>query len=224
MEFAGRFRADLKISLRTLLRSPGFAVTAVLVMTLGIGTSISLFTIMRSVLFKPLSLNEPKRLIALYDGGEAGRTSFGPVAPGDFYEWQRESHGFEQMALWNRSAFRASGDDRSLPEYIDSGIATGNFFSTLGITPALGRLFVPEDDRHGAHLTTILSWSFFQRRFHGDMTIVGRNMRLDDDSYTIIGVLPQSSITQIRQSMFGYPFRLRNRQRRCRLTAIMVFK
>ncbi|HEX3436990.1 MAG TPA: ABC transporter permease [Pseudacidobacterium sp.] len=182
---------DIRISIRTLLRTPGFAVVAVLVMALGIGANVALFTVVRSVLLKPLPFKDPEKLVALYDHMDDGKTAYLFVAPGDFYDWQKQTHSFEQMAIWKWSGFNASGDRNELPEFADAGAGSWNLLSTLGISPVLGRSFVSDDDRPGARFTTILSWSFFKRRFNADPSTLGKTIRLNGKPYTIIGVLPE---------------------------------
>jgi predicted permease len=182
-----RLARDLRYALRVLWRSPGFALTAILVMALGIGASVSLFTVVRSVLLRPLPFAQPGRLVAIY--GRDGKTG-NVVASGDFYDWQKATHGFEQMAIWRWTGFNMSGDAGELPEFLNAGTGSWNLFSVLGVSPALGRSFTPADDNVSAARTVLLSWSFFERRFNGDPAIIGKTIRLNTLSYTVIGVLP----------------------------------
>jgi predicted permease len=184
MEKLGR---EFRCALRGLWRAPGFAMIAIAVMTLGIGASVSLFTVVRSVLLRPLPFTQPGRLVALYGRDRKGGNI---VAPGDFHDWQKATHGFEQMAIWRWTGFNMSGDAGELPEFLNAGAGSWNLFSTLGVSPALGRSFTPADDNVSAARTVLLSWSFFERRFNGDASIVGRTIRLNSLPYTVIGVLP----------------------------------
>jgi len=183
----GKLSRELRYALRVLWRSPGFAGIAILVMALGIGASASLFTMVRSVLLRPLPFPDPDRLVALY--GRDGKNGNG-VASGDFYDWQQAAHGFEQMAIWRWTGFNMSGDAGELPEFLNAGTGSWNLFSTLGVSPALGRSFTPADDNVSAARTVLLSWSFFERRFNGDPSILGKTIRLNTLPYTVIGVLP----------------------------------
>ena len=180
---------DVKYALRALVRTPGFSVMAVLVMALGIGASVALFTVVRSVVLRPLPFAEPDRLVALYshDNRSANLT-----APGDFYDWQKSSHGYQQMAIWRWTGYNMAGSGGELPEFLNAGTCSWNLFATLGVSPALGRWFTPNDDQAGAGSTVILSWSFFERRFNGDAGILGKAIRLNSRVYTVIGVLPDS--------------------------------
>jgi predicted permease len=180
---------DLKYATRTLRRTPGFATVAILVMALGIGANVALFTVVRSVLLNPLPFPAPNQLGALYGKADTGKG--GTIAAGDFYDWQSESHSFEQMAIWRWSGYNMAGDRNELPEFLQAVTCSWNLFSTLGVQPALGRSFVSADDTDEASHTVILSWSFFKRRFNADPSILGKTIRLNAQPYTVVGVLPQ---------------------------------
>ncbi len=200
---------DLRVSLRTLSRSPGFALVSVLIIAIGIGANVSLFTIVRSVLLKPLPFKDPERLVMLYGcGRHCSPDGFNIVASGDFLDWQRQSHGFEQMAIWRWDGFTLSGIKGELPESLDAGVASWNLFSTLRVQPKLGRLFTEADDRKGAERTAILSWSLFHRRFQGDPSILGTKIRLYGFEYTLIGILPESFTYPDPHVELWVPYRL----------------
>ena len=180
---------DLRYATRTLRRTPGFATITILVMALGIGANVALFTVVRSVLLNPLPFPAPNRLIALYGKSDTGKG--GTVAAGDFYDWQSESHSFEQMAIWRWTGYNMAGARSELPEFLQGVTCSWNLFSTLGVQPTLGRSFVSSDDMDAASPTVILSWSFFKRRFNADSSIIGKTIRLNSQPYTVVGVLPQ---------------------------------
>jgi predicted permease len=180
---------DLRYATRTLTRTPGFATIAILVMALGIGANVALFTVVRSVLLNPLPFPAPNQLVALYAKADTGKG--GSVAAGDFYDWQSESHSFEQMAIWRWTGYNMAGDRGELPEFLQAVTCSWNLFSTLGGEPALGRTFVSTDDADAATPTVILSWSFFKRRFNANSSIIGKTIRLNAEPYTVVGVLPQ---------------------------------
>jgi predicted permease len=183
-----RWSQDLRYAVRQLRRSPGFTTIAILVMALGIGANVALFTVVRSVLLNPLPFPAPNQLIALYGDSGAGK---GAVAAGDFYDWQSGSHSFEQMAIWRWTGYNMSGNRSELPEFLQAVTCSWNLFSTLGVQPVLGRSFVSNDDTDAASPVVILSWSFFKRRFHADASVIGKTIRLNTQSYTVVGVLPQ---------------------------------
>ena len=188
-----KFLRDLRYGARTLTRSPGFALTAILVMALGIGATTSLFTIVRAVLLKPLPFRDPDKLVMVYEHFRQATDGdgFNVVSSGDFNDWRQRTHGFEDMAAWRITGFDLTGEHAELPEVVEAAGGSWNLFSILGIQPALGRTFRPEEDQVGANQVALLTWSFFQRRFSGDTSVIGKQVRLDSTPYEIIGVLPR---------------------------------
>jgi predicted permease len=186
---------DVRIGIRTLFRSPGFSVLAVLVMALCIGAATSLFTVMRSVLLRPLPFREPDRLVMLYDHfrdpeNNAQGFNYNPVAPADYLDWRAQTHGFEDMAAWYYFPPNLTGEHGELPEVVQAGGGSWNLFPLLGVNAAIGRTFAESEDHPDANVV-ILTWSLFQRRFGGDSSIVGRQIHLNGKPYTVIGVLPK---------------------------------
>jgi predicted permease len=192
---------DLKYALRTLSRTPGFSIIAVAVMALCIGAATSLFTIVRSVLLRPLPFQDPDRLVIVHEhfrgawANTPGEFSYNPVAPADFYDWRSKTHGFEDMAIMRYAGYNLTGERDELPESVRASAGSWNLFPLLGVQPALGRTFTESEDRRGSTVV-MLSWSVFQRRFAGDAKMVGRQIHLDGKPYTVVGVLP---------SWFTYP-------------------
>jgi predicted permease len=184
------FGRDLRYAARTLLRTPGFSTVAIVVMAIGIGASVSLFTVVHSILLRPLPFPKSDRLVAIHSLDDPSRPDLdNNTASGDFYDWQKSSQNFEQMALWRITGYNTSADGQ-LPEFLNAGTCSWNLFSTLGVRPALGRAFGPADDSPGAARTMMLSWSFFERRFNRDPAALGSAIRLNGEMYTVIGVLP----------------------------------
>ncbi len=182
---------DLRYSVRTLSRAPGFTVMAVLVMALGIGANTALFTVVRSVLLKPLPYKDPERLAMLYERVKDPKNPDNVVSPASFAQWQKASNGFEQMALAHPWAtYNLSGEGGQLPEKVAAALCSWNLFSTLGVQPAVGRSFQATDDRPEANATVMLSWGLWKRRFGGDPALVGKEIFLNAKSYTVIGVMP----------------------------------
>ena len=186
---------DLRIGVRTLFRSPGFSVIAIVVMALCIGATTSLFTVVRSVLLRPLPFRDPDRLVMLYEHFRDARSNaegfnYNVVAPADFYDWRAQTHGFEDMAAWRYWQFNLSGERSELPELVSARAGTWNLFAMLGVQPALGRNFTESEDRPGGN-AVMLTWNLFERRFGGDPSLVGRQIHLDSKPYTVVGVLPK---------------------------------
>jgi predicted permease len=189
--FVESISRDLKYALRTLSRTPGFTLMAVLVMALGIGANAALFTVVRSVLFKPLPYKDPGRLVTLYQHDPSAKDQDNYVAAGNFADWKRNSRSFESMAMvtpWAAYDFSEKGG--SYPEKIDAAWCSWNMFSILGVPPAYGRFFNAQDDRPDADATVVLSWGFWKRRLGGNPSIVGRPIFLQGKPYTVIGIMP----------------------------------
>ena len=184
---------DVRYGVRTLLRSPGFASIAILVMALGIGATTSLFTLVRSVLLRPLPFRDPDKLVMLYEHfrQSTGNDPYNVVAPADFRDWRAQTRGFADMGVWRFWGANLTGEHAELPEVVAGAAGSWNLFSVLGVDPVRGRTFTAEEDKPGANNVVILTWSLFQRRFNGDQSIVGRQVRLDSKPYTVVGVLPK---------------------------------
>ena len=182
---------DLRYAARTLGRAPGFTLMAVLVMALGIGANAALFTVVRSVLLKPLPYKDPERLVMLYERVKDPKYPDNVVSPASFAEWVKASKSFEQLALAHQwASYNVSGEGGQLPEKVAAALCSWNLFSTLGVQPAIGRGFQAADDRPEANATVVLSWELWKRRFGGDRGIVGKEIFLNAKPYTVIGVMP----------------------------------
>ena len=186
---------DLRISVRTLFRSPGFSILAVLVMALCVGATTSLFTVVRSVLLRPLPFRDPDRLVMIYEhfrdpSMNAQQFNYNAVAPADYYDWRAQTHGFEDMAAWRYWQFSLTGEHAELPELVSARGGSWNLFPLLGVNAVIGRTFTESEDRLDGD-AVMLTWSLFERRFGGDPSIVGRQIHLDGKPYTVVGVLPK---------------------------------
>jgi predicted permease len=186
---------DLRIGLRTLSRSPGFAIMAIVIMAIGIGANVAIFTVIRSVLLQPLPYRDPSRLASLFEHQthpiDVGYRNYLPVAAGNFAEWKKATQGAAQMAIvstWHQ--YNISAEGGKLPQKVDAAWCSGDFFSVLGIAPALGRLFTEDDDRRGAAAAVVLSAPLWRRRYSSDPGIVGKTIWLDAKPFNVIGVLP----------------------------------
>ncbi|HXR39353.1 MAG TPA: ABC transporter permease [Terracidiphilus sp.] len=187
---------DVRYGVRTLARTPGFASIAILVMALGIGANVALFTIVRSVLMKPLPFKDPDRLVRLYEQSSDGTFPFNQSAAGVFAAWKKQSRSFSDMAMSGYDEYNLSGNGGQLPEAVRSAVFTWNMLPTLGVEPALGRNFTADDDRPSANPTVLLSWGLWKRRYGGSASILNQTVMLDTKSYTVIGVMP---------AWFAYP-------------------
>ncbi|HKV38074.1 MAG TPA: ABC transporter permease [Blastocatellia bacterium] len=182
-----RLRQDLSYSLRMLIRNPVFTAVAVLTLGLGIGGNTAIFSVVNSVLLRPLPYTDPARLMVLHETKLPQFPEFS-VSPGNFLDWQKQADGFEQLAACGNGPSVLSGEGE--PERVEGVRATYNLFQTLGIKPLLGRDFRPDEDQPGHDGVVIISNALWHRRFSGGADAVGRHVTLSNQSYTIIGVMP----------------------------------
>ena len=180
-------KQDLRYGVRTLIKSPGFTVVAVLALTLGIAANTAIFSVVNSVLLRPLPYSEPGRLMQLWEtDSRRGRNDI-PASYPNFADWRSQKHAFEEVVAYADWTFNLTGAGE--PERIRSAIVSSAFFSTLGIKPIHGRAFLPGEDEPGKDLVAVISESLWQRRFNSDPNIVGRSLNLDDKTFTVVGVI-----------------------------------
>jgi predicted permease len=183
---------DLRFSLRTLRRTPGFTVIVILVMALGIGANVAMFTVVRGVLLKPLPFHDPDRLVMLYEAGlhEDDAAGSNVVSGGMYAEWKEQNRSYSSLALAQAIRVQLSGSSGQLPEKLNSALFSWDMLRTLGVQPALGRDFMKDDDSLGASGTVLLSWGLWKRRFGSDPGILNQTISLDAQPYTVVGVMP----------------------------------
>jgi len=181
---------DWRVAVRTLARRPGFSFVAMLVIAVGIGATVSLFTVVWSVLLKPLPFDHPEQLVRVYESNEKFPRNL--AAPGIYAEWKRASKSFSSLALYDDRPEYSLSDGGKLPETMRTALCSWDLFPTLGVKPLIGRSFTPADDRPSANATVIITWSLWHRRFGGESSAIGRKVEIDGQPYTIIGVMPRS--------------------------------
>jgi putative ABC transport system permease protein len=176
---------DFRHAARTLLRSPGFTVVAILTIAIGIGANTAIFSVVNSVLLKPLPLPEPDRLVRVYDGSPGIQ---GTASPPNFVDWRRDNSVFEDMAAYANTAVALTGVGDA--KRIFGAVVTEGFFPVLSATPVLGRPISPADTVAGQERVVMLGHDLWQRDFGADPGIVGRTVQLDGRDFTVIGVMP----------------------------------
>jgi putative ABC transport system permease protein len=183
---------DLKIAVRYLSKSPSFAITAVLMLALGIGATTAIFSIVEGVLLRPLPFPEPDRLMVLGDviqGAEVGGNSEAGVTVPDIQNYMRDTHSFTSLGGYQGAGFELSGVGE--PASVNATRMSGGVLPALGVTPLMGRVFTQqEDDQH--QQVAVLSYATWQSRFQGDQNILGRKILLDRKPYVVIGVMPRN--------------------------------
>jgi putative ABC transport system permease protein len=186
----GTLIQDVRFAIRMLLKNPGFTVVVVLTLALGIGANTAIFSFVNSWIINPLPYPNSDRLIVVESlNTKTGGTDQQSTAA-DFHDWQLQSKDFEELAAWESHAFNLAGDGP--PERVAGDRVSWNFFQTLGAKPILGRVFLPSDDVDGAPHVAILSRGLWETRFAGDPQIVGRQIKVGGESYTVVGVMPAS--------------------------------
>jgi predicted permease len=185
------FWRDLKYSARMLLKRPGFTSIAVATLALGIGANTAIFSLVRGVLLRPLPFSEPERLIGIRES-KVGEGHGNPMAWRSFAEFRDRAQTLESMAVYvnfNPDLEQAEGTVR-----LQGARVSHSYFKVLGVQPVLGRDFTPEDDKVGAPGTAVLGYDLWQQLYGGDREVVGKSLRIDGQSFSIIGVMPQMSV------------------------------
>jgi putative ABC transport system permease protein len=179
--------ADLRYAVRMLARSPAFTFVAILTVGLAIGANTAIFSVVNAVLLQPLPYPHAEQVVRVF--GTQPTLDEAPSSPANFLEWRTENQVFERIATWSGKGFNLTGTDK--PERVIGARVSSDIFQLLGVQPALGRDFTAEEDREGADRVVILSYDFWQRRFAGDPNAIRQTIRLSDQSYTIVGVMPR---------------------------------
>ncbi len=178
---------DLRYAFRTLRKNPGFTAVAVLALALGIGANTAIFSVVNGVLLQPLAFPDPSRLLNVFE--TSADFSEASVAYPNYLDWRRENHSFTDMGIYRNADFNFTGAGQ--PEQLSGKYVSASLFPVLGVTPSLGRSFLPEEDRQGGGCSAMLSYGFWQQRFGGDTHILGRSLTLNAMSCAVVGVLPR---------------------------------
>jgi len=177
---------DVRFGARSLMKQPSFIALAVLTLSLGIGANTAIFSVVNTVLLRPLPYKAAEQLVAVWDvQGKANQIMFSPA---EFLDYQTQNQSFTEMAAYRAMSFSLTGQGE--PEQLNGLIVSANFFSLLGVPAERGRVFQPEDGRAGAARVAIISHDFWQKRFGGDPNIIGGALTLSGEPVTLIGVMP----------------------------------
>jgi len=187
-----KFLFDLRFVLRQLVKSPGFSITAVLMLAFGIGATTAIFSIVEAVILRPLPFPDSGRLMALGDKLEGvnigGLDEVGVTVP-DIRAYTRDTHGFTALGGYQGAGFELSGIGE--PAQVNASRMTAGVFPALGVSPQLGRVFTSDEDEHSQQVA-VLSHATWMSRFHGDAQILGKKILLDRKPYVVIGVMPRN--------------------------------
>jgi len=179
---------DLRYGARMLVKSPGFALAAVVTLALGVGANTAIFSLISAVLLRPLPFKDPDRLVLVWERRASSGDANIPISAHEFMSWREQNRVFERAAIYVGGGYNLSGAGE--PETVDALNVSADYFSVLGVPPALGRAFLPQEDQAGGGRVVVLSQGLWRRRFGGDPEIVGRAITLSDQSYTVVGVMP----------------------------------
>jgi len=179
------FRQDIRYGVRMLLKSPSFTVVAIIALAMGIGANTAIFSVVNSVLLRPLPFSDPGRLVQMWETRKT-KSQF-PASYPNFVDWRDQNHVFENVVAYSDWSFNLSGV--SEPERLQGAIVSASFFTTLGIQPIVGRVFSGDEDQHGKDLVVVISRRLWERRFSSDPNIAGKTLNLGDQVFTIVGVV-----------------------------------
>jgi putative ABC transport system permease protein len=191
--------ADIRFGVRMLLKSPTMTFIALLALTLGIGANTAIFSVVNAVLLRSFPYADAERLVLVWEKKQGGRTDQNVINLGNFSDWKEQNQVFTDMAMFFDRSFNLTSDGE--PEEVPGQYASTNLFSVLGTNPILGRTFVNDDGRQGQPRVVVISYGLWQRRFGGDNNIVGRQITLNEQPNTIIGVMPVNFGWHIRKGM-----------------------
>jgi putative ABC transport system permease protein len=188
---------DLLFGLRLLWKNPGFTTVAVVALALGIGANTAIFSVVYATLLAPLPYNQPDRIVMVWSKVQSNRNG---VSAGDFLDWQRQSTTFESMAAWTGA--QMSLTTAAQPEQVQAEIVTPSFLHVLGQPLLIGRDFLPEEGTLGKNLETVLTYRLWKNRFGGDPKLLGQQVRMDGQQYTVVGVLAPGATDRVQSQLY----------------------
>ena len=180
---------DLRYGLRSLRKAPAFAGTGVLALALGIGANVAIFSLVDSLLLRPLPLSHPENLVEVWEDNSFLGFPRDTPAPANFADWKERNHVFSDMGALNGQIFAITGD--GVPEQVEGNPVTANLFPLLGVDPILGRNILPEEDRPGNNRVVLISHRLWQQRYGANPAMIGREILLDGVAHRVIGVMPR---------------------------------
>jgi len=179
---------DIRYGVRGLLKRPGFTVIALITLALGIGANTAIFSVVNAVLLRPLQFRDPEQLVVVWEEASFAGFPTNTPAPANYVDWKNQNQSFADMAAASTESFNLTGDGE--PERIAANSVNANFFPLFGVQPLLGRGFVPEEDRPGGNKVAVLSYSLWQSRYGGDRNVINREILLNGEKHTVVGVMP----------------------------------
>ena len=194
---------DIRFGVRSLKKRPGTTAIALITLALGIALNTAVFSVFNSVLLRPLPLRNPDGLVSVWERGLSAGVQKNELAPANFIDLRAQNRVFDVIGAYGNTSLNLTGQGE--PERLEGVSLSANVLSFLGVAPALGRTFVNGEDEPGNHHSVVLSHSLWKRRFNSDSTIVGRNIILDNEPFTVVGVMPQEFFFPVRESELWVP-------------------
>ena len=194
---------DLRYGLRMLAKNPGFTIVAVIALALGIGANSAIFSVVNTILLRPLPYKNPERLVMVWEENSKQGFPKDTPAAANYVDWRDQNHVFEAMAAMTEMSFNLTGVGD--PERIDGQRVSASLFPLLGVEPQLGRAFRPEEDKPGANQVVMMSYGLWQRRFGADPGIIGKPINLNGKSFTVVGVMPREFQFPTRRDQLWIP-------------------
>lgn len=189
---------DLRFGVRVLLKRPLFTAVAVLTLALGIGANAAIFGVVDAILFKPLPFAHPEQLVQIWERDQKSGDDHDSVMAGNYLDWRSRSHAFEELAAHAGTSVNLTG--LAEPERIRAGRVSASLFPVLGVQPEIGRVFFPDEDQPGHQRVVLISNRLWKSNFGADPEVVGRTITLNNQDYTVVGVMPSRFALPLNES------------------------
>jgi putative ABC transport system permease protein len=180
---------DIRYGVRGLLKRPGFTVIALVTLALGIGANTAIFSVVNAVLLRPLQFRDPEQLVVVWEDATFAGFPRNTPAPANYLDWKTQNQSFSDVAAAASNSFNLTGDGE--PERVQANSVSANFFPLFGVPPLLGRGFLTEEDKPGANKVVVLSYDLWQGRYGGDRSLINREVLLNGEKHTVVGVMPR---------------------------------
>jgi hypothetical protein len=191
----GTVLQDIRYGWRMLARNPGFSAIAVLTLAIGIGASTAIFSVVDTVLLRPLPYQQPDRLVVVSETLPKMSSDEIGVSAGEYQDYRDRNHSFSQVAAYESAGFNLTGEGQ--PSRVNAAALSASAFPLLGVSPEFGRAFTQEEDGYGSNNVVVLSHALWEHQYSKDPNILGKTVKLDEKPFTVIGVMPAS---------FRFPF------------------
>jgi putative ABC transport system permease protein len=200
---------DVRYAFRSLTKSSSFVVFALAALALGIGANTAVFSVVNGVLLKPLPYAEPGQLVRVWDSNAAANLPFFSVAHGNLLEWEKQNTVFTGIGAYREDGFSVSNSSiQDMPERVSGARITVGLLPVLGVSPALGRWFTADEDRSGADRVVVLSYDLWRRKFSEDRGIIGKDVRIEGERHTVVGIMPADFRLPIEGADLWIPYAL----------------